>query len=60
MATEIILDDWALPLPFDVKKDDMRKYEIDNAELEKSIQKNRETIMHMRKDTKYIDILQKV
>lgn len=57
MATEIMLDDWGYLSPDHFSQKIM---EIDKAELEKSIQKNRKTIKRIRSNTRYTAILQKI
>ncbi|MCM1082347.1 MAG: hypothetical protein NC393_13080 [Clostridium sp.] len=60
MATDIILDDWALPAPIDVLKKNQGNYNYNQKELDKNIQQNREIVKRIRGNKKYESILQKV
>ncbi|MCM1045209.1 MAG: hypothetical protein NC417_06840 [Candidatus Gastranaerophilales bacterium] len=60
MSADIILDDWALPAPIDILRNNQSKYKIDKSELDKNIQQNQEIIKRMRNNVKYKKMLQEV
>lgn len=60
MSADIVLDDWSVPVPIDVRGNNQMMYDIDEKELDRNIQQNREVVKRIRNNKKYEKILQEV